>query len=136
MLGTVKALKPLEHPGTPRAELPSLRDVGRTILWIAGFFVVLFLAAGGYRAADDAGWVIHSRDIATYIDGNWMNAEYRTCSTVPELNVLYCSSTFNSDAESHVLPVSFHGRLDRTDHTIFHWRCQRSEKGLECWALD
>jgi hypothetical protein len=36
----------------------------------------------------------------------------------------------------HVLPVSYWGRIDRSDRTMFSWRCQNKTSGLECKALN
>jgi len=36
----------------------------------------------------------------------------------------------------HILPVNYWGRINRSDRTMFSWRCQRTTNGLECKALN
>ena len=43
-----------------------------------------------------------------------------------------------SDVEKyfHVLSVKYWGKIDRSDRTVFSWRCQRNSDSLTCKALD
>lgn len=36
----------------------------------------------------------------------------------------------------HLLPVLYHGRIDRSDAVFVSWRCQRESGSLECKALN
>jgi len=36
----------------------------------------------------------------------------------------------------HILPVNYWGEIDRSDRTMFSWRCQRNSDSLTCKALD
>jgi hypothetical protein len=40
------------------------------------------------------------------------------------------------DSKFHVLPVDYHGRIDRPDEPFVSWRCQRLSGSLECKALN
>lgn len=40
------------------------------------------------------------------------------------------------DSEFHILPVLYHGRIDRPDAQVVEWRCQRLTASLECKALN
>jgi hypothetical protein len=40
------------------------------------------------------------------------------------------------DNKFHVLPVLYHGRIDRSDAVFVSWRCQRMSESLECKALN
>lgn len=36
------------------------------------------------------------------------------------------------DSDFHILPVSYWGRIDRTDKWVIEWRCQRRNESVEC----
>ena len=40
------------------------------------------------------------------------------------------------DSKFHVLPVDYHGRIDRPDEPFVSWRCQHLNGSLECKALN
>jgi hypothetical protein len=40
------------------------------------------------------------------------------------------------DSRFHVLPVQYHGRINRPDKALIEWRCQRLNASLECKAVD
>lgn len=37
------------------------------------------------------------------------------------------------DGKFHVLPVSYHGPIDKSGKVLVFWRCQRKSDSLECW---
>lgn len=96
-----------------------------------------------YQGLDQSGWIVHHHEAWTYLGKNWMVGEYRNCHLV---NNFLLNDTRDNDAlecengeptpEPHLLPVAFHGRIDRKDRALFTFRCQRHQESLECWALD
>lgn len=104
----------------------------------AGFHLVLLLflglAALVYSAANISGWIIHHHDMSVIMEQSWLNAEYRNCKGYHAIQILYCGGDYTAK-DTHVMPVRFHGRIDRTENHV-DWRCQRNDKGVECWALD
>lgn len=79
------------------------------------------------------------RDIATYIDGDWINGEYRGCMLIPpERTHFYCGVNWEhkklpwaevlSDREhTHMVAVTFAGKPE----TVF-WRCQKEVNAIKC----
>jgi hypothetical protein len=126
----------------------------------SGLLSILLLAVGiwaviaGYPALDNAGWITHKHD--TSVSSNdWWVGEHRTCSMITNLNVgkglsakyLDCPKASDVSAATgdivgnpnilpgRVLPVEYHGRIDRSD-TFIQWDCQRKEASLICKALN
>jgi len=122
--------------------------------WLLGKFWAIFytlvflgLAIYFYWALDNSGWITHHRDMGTYIDGEWLNGEVRRCMMVAHITdsaQLDCgkmesgdwSVLFADQRHMHLISGAFHGRVEREGKFLYSWRCQRSDKGLECWALD
>lgn len=50
--------------------------------------------------------------------------------------VLYGGDWREFDSMFHVLPVSYHGRIDRQEVPTIEWRCQRLSASLECKAVN
>jgi hypothetical protein len=40
------------------------------------------------------------------------------------------------DADFHLMPVRYNGRIDRLDKLVISWRCQRNSDSLTCNALN
>jgi hypothetical protein len=109
--------------------------------------IIGFMFYGASNIMDEGGWWIHSHDTPTYISGNWMVGEFRQCtmghSDSFELS-LDCQQRGELDKwnklfdgiSPHVIPVRYHGKIERLDTTLFSWKCQRNESSVTCWALN
>ena len=90
---------------------------------------------------DRAGWRTHNAVSFVYL-GDMVSGEYRLCSqeagtpsTIGSAIDLYC--TGDQAARGRMLSVTYHGRIDRASATVTpHWKCQRRDWTLECWAVD
>jgi len=115
-------------------------------LTLVTFFGFVFFGAS--LVMDEGGWWLHSHDTPTYINGNWMVGEYRECTmgyqqTSFQLS-LDCQQRGPMDkwnqlfdgVSSHVIPIKYHGKIERPDRSLFQWRCQRNESSATCWALN
>lgn len=115
-------------------------------LWILGVYIVVYGATQVYQSLDSAGWSTHNRDTTVFIEGNWWVGEHRTCygniAGVRDNTNLGCSSPSGRSGDFawssfpvHVLPVEYHGRIDRHNELIM-WDCQRKEASLVCKAIN
>lgn len=127
--------------------------VRKTLLVLLVFFGAWGLSEV-YNSLDHRGWITHHMDTPVS-SADWWVGEYRTCDLITNLNIgkgpkakyLDCpkgsgaspaSADLGHDSHSlpgRVLPVTYHGRIDRAD-TFIEWRCQRKEASLECSAID
>jgi hypothetical protein len=138
----------MADPNLPQKDLE--KTWGWWLFWVL-FFGAILSAKPIYNAIDDSGWITHHHDTATFIHGNWMTGEYRNCSLRVSANPTDRPSTQQPTGEpdlvcqpldpgptetAHILPVAYHGRIDRFDYPSFTWRCQRNDSSLTCWALD
>ena len=122
---------------------PILSEFGSGLLGLAvlGFFgwCGWALISGGFHGAVDFANT-HQKDATTFIEGNWWVGEHRTCygnieGTADNSN-LGCSSPSGRSGDwssfpIHVLPVEYHGSIDRHD-VLVEWDCQRKEASLVC----
>jgi hypothetical protein len=133
------------------------------VLVLLAGVLILLLGVVGYNAIDNHGWIVHHTDLPTYIPGEWLNGEVRHCDMVDGLlendgsvsggtsgDLDYFSPYLDCKEKEapngngmlgdpdhiHKLPVALHGRMKGEAPVLYYWRCQRSEKGIECWALD
>lgn len=111
---------------------------------IAG--LVIFFVFACYMAYRQSGWQTHQQDTSIYFQHEWMVGEYRTCTmwqhdvwdntVIPAASrTLDCQS--DTDAPSfttHIFPVLYYGRIDRSDKAEIQWKCQRKEESLTCYS--
>jgi hypothetical protein len=97
-------------------------------------FGVWSLSTGGVDS------IITHKDTTTYIEGNWWVGEHRSCfgniAGVTDNTTLGCASLSGRSGDwtsfpIHVLPVEYHGSVDRKEELI-QWDCQRKEDSLVC----
>lgn len=123
------------------------------IFWAITSFVLLCAIVSGpiylYGILNNGGWIMHKHDTPVTIDGSWLTGEYRVCEmavqniwTFKDIPIedrrLSCTVTEHSNpfTQSHILPVRYFGRLDRSGKWTVDWRCQREDTALICKAID
>ncbi len=115
-----------------------LRSLGRLAIAVIIISLAIFAYRTGRDMADEAGWVAHKADMHLFFGrDDWVRGEFRNCSTYPHETKMDCTPmTRLPGMTTHVVPVKFHGRINRTDHPFYTWKCQRLAESLTCWALD
>jgi len=139
-----KPPKPFEPPKGPFWQ--ELKDRLRWLRNIAVFgFVIWILVVGVmslYEGIDSSGWIQHQQETKVSWKGgqNWIVGEYRNCSMASNSTTeLYCAGTdglFGTDDPAHTLAVKYWGKIQRTNATVYEWKCQRKEESLLCWAVN
>ncbi len=132
------------------AELPDKlqpkKDIGRNLsrslaIIITAAFVItlaLFVYHRGHELADEEGWIEHKTEMRLMFGrDNWNTGEFRNCATYPHETKMDCDATAGvPGTATRIVPVKFHGRINRTDHPFFTWMCRRNGESLTCWAVD
>jgi hypothetical protein len=110
-------------------------------------FIFVLIAYGTYTGLNNQGWIPHNHETSVFVPADsWMIGELRTC----EMQIMFSQSLRDyfldcaaGSGKPHMLPVKYWGRLDREGHfdrttgfRFLHWRCQRLESSLTCWAVD
>jgi hypothetical protein len=128
-----------------------LKTTGITLMRVVSVIFICGLAIWFIRTfcaeADNGGWITHNQDSTVYMDGDWMEGEYRVCSTIqfnpqnnavilPASRELSCiADAYKTDRPSHMQPVKFNGRLHRESPELLEWKCQRRSDSLKCAAV-
>lgn len=113
--------------------------------------LLAFIVGGGfvaYKAADDAGWVQHTKTVDMYMKGDWIVGEDRECDGYQNpdpgnggfsMSSLFCPTGYFTQ-QGHNISVTFWGKVSRPEawknQIILHWQCTRTSDSFTCKALD
>jgi hypothetical protein len=99
-------------------------------------FGVLFVAYESLRPFSSY-WPTTVR-VQTNMDSLWLDQEEKTCVSYPDnegkIAVVHCGSSDSSKSDSHNIPVTFWGSIDRGKSS--DWKCQKESEKFVCRATD
>ena len=103
--------------------------------WLVGEYRVCEMPGHLWGELPDSAHLLCGRGDPQAVDGVWP-AEFRNSLSDQESIALQNGHWDGTEQHFHVLPVTYWGRIDRTDRTGFSWRCQRNSESLTCKALN
>jgi hypothetical protein len=111
--------------------------------------VIFIIGSGIAYVVDNVenwGVVWHTKQVPVHISGNWMQGEYRKCTTSPndkgEFDTLYCNDRITESAP-HTMSVDFHGPVVKGQEDMiayrrngqsppWEWTCRRKSDSIVC----
>jgi len=73
----------------------------------AGLFLLVALTVASYESLDESGWITHDHDTPTWIQGDWLQGEYRTCDMPVRVVRLFCGRTTAGGRTWQPFPIAF-----------------------------
>ena len=118
-----------------------------TPVWIKGDWIVGEYRNCGMRTTTPPVGIVLSQEAQAelprlFCGKNWKGegvSEFEIAMPDPAAatNAIFGQGDWSAlDSNFHILPVRYHGRIDRPDAVFVSWRCQRLSESLECKAPD
>jgi hypothetical protein len=118
-----------------------------TPVWIHGDWMVGEYRDCGMRTTTPFAGIVQSQEARAelprlFCGKNWAAegvAEFETAMPDPDaaVNAILGKGDWGAlDNSFHILPVIYHGQIDRPDAVFVSWRCQRLSESLVCKALN
>jgi hypothetical protein len=135
---------------TAAGEISRVLIAAFRLIGIVAILAVLGSMIFGARdAADEAGWISHSRDTTITAQSDWLVGESKVCVSFPldeEFAKLVDAEkgsvvqNINCDrGPDHKISITFWGRIVRTDRRAasgVSWRCVKKSDSFTCYALN
>lgn len=113
-------------------QLDGLKALIKLMVYMALMVGIVYTAIAGYDAADEAGYVSHSRNAQVkYPRHGWEVGEYVTCAAASGGSepILNCEDGFLEEGTTREMSVSFWGKAGDKP-TVY--KCQRGEDSITC----
>lgn len=118
-----------------------------TPVWIPGDWMVGEYRDCGMRTTTPFAGIVQSQEARAelprlFCGKNWAGegvSEFEIAMPGPDaaVNAILGKVDWGTfDNSFHILPVLYHGRVDRPDAVFVSWRCRRLSESLECQALN